>query len=282
MPKITKYDGTGDPEKHLSPYKTHMSLRGATPTMKCRTFHLTLTRATEIWYSRLPHGSIRSWPEFKNTFLKMFAVSKEGETPIQRLQDMRQAHGESLKSFLSCFTDEMTCCMQVADHEALAAPRVGLNTNTLFWREVQNQDPTTYDALLEMIRWEIINEELIENRNRANRGFSPQQRQRARGPTSHLMDHQINPPGNGNSRQALVATTLNVEEEVWGLGIGLIRTPDYCTYHHFYGHDTSECREYTYCNRREHPQDRRNESPQANRPPPRNDRRPRHEETTPR
>ncbi|XP_022868501.1 uncharacterized protein LOC111388069 [Olea europaea var. sylvestris] len=109
-----------------------MSLRDATPAVKCRAFHLTLSGAAEIWYSRLPSGSIRSWPEFKTTFLKRFAVIKEGEAPIQRLQDMRQAHGESLKSFLSRFTDEMTYCVQVTDREALSALRGGLNMNTLF------------------------------------------------------------------------------------------------------------------------------------------------------
>ncbi|XP_022857240.1 uncharacterized protein LOC111378300 [Olea europaea var. sylvestris] len=66
---------------------------------------------------RLPSGSIQSWPEFKTTFLKRFAVSREGEAPIQRLQDMRQAHGESLKNFISRFTDEMTYCVQVTDRE---------------------------------------------------------------------------------------------------------------------------------------------------------------------
>ncbi|XP_022883682.1 uncharacterized protein LOC111400501 [Olea europaea var. sylvestris] len=163
MPKIPKYDGRDDLEKYLSAYKTHMSLRGSTPVVKCRAFHLTLSGVAEIWYNRLPPGSIRSWPEFKTTFLKRFTVSKEGEAPIQYLQDMRQTHGESLKSFLSRFTDKMLYCVQVTDHEALSTLRGGLNMNTLFWKDVQNQDPTTYDALLEMMRREIINEELIEH-----------------------------------------------------------------------------------------------------------------------
>ncbi|XP_022891839.1 activating signal cointegrator 1 complex subunit 2 homolog [Olea europaea var. sylvestris] len=62
MPKIPKYDGRSDQEKYLSAYKTHMSLQGANPTVKCRAFHLTLSGAVEIWYSRLPPGSIKNWP----------------------------------------------------------------------------------------------------------------------------------------------------------------------------------------------------------------------------
>lgn len=86
---------------------------------------------------------------------------------------MKQALGESLKSFLSCFTDEMMYCMQVTDREALSVMRGGLNMDTLFRRDMQNQDPTTCDVLLEMMRCEIINEELIEHRNRACRGLQP-------------------------------------------------------------------------------------------------------------
>lgn len=38
LPKIPMYDGRGDPAKHLQNFKTHMSLRGATPIMKCKAF----------------------------------------------------------------------------------------------------------------------------------------------------------------------------------------------------------------------------------------------------
>lgn len=123
MPNILKYDRRGNPTKHLNSYKTHMSLRGTFPTINCRAFHLILSRAAEIWYNWLPPGSIRSWPEFKTMFLKRFVVNKEGEAPIQCLQDMRQQPGETLKSFLPQFADEMMYCVQLTDCEALSTLR---------------------------------------------------------------------------------------------------------------------------------------------------------------
>lgn len=153
--------------------------------------------------------------------------------------------------------------------------------NTLFWRDVQNQYPTTYDVLLEMMRREIINEELIEHRNRASRGLPPPQRQRGRGPTSHLMGYQMNQVGHENSGQALVATTLNAVltlayEDVnpttdphqmkaqqgprrgRGRGRGLgprnrsnPNPPGYCVHHRSYGHDTSDCRDYAHRSQQE-------------------------------
>lgn len=86
--KIPKYEGKGDPAKHLNNYKTHMSFKGASSILKYRAFHLTLAEAIEIWYSRLPTSSIRSWPNLKKAFLYQYQASKEGEAFIQRLQDM--------------------------------------------------------------------------------------------------------------------------------------------------------------------------------------------------
>lgn len=74
---------------------------------------------------------------------------------------------EKYKSFLSQFTDEIMYHEQLMDHEVLSALRRVLKMNTLFWRNVQNQNPMKYDVLLEMMRREIINEELIANRNKA-------------------------------------------------------------------------------------------------------------------
>lgn len=70
----------------------------------------------------------------------------------------------------------------------------------------------TYDALLEMMRREIIKKELIDHRNRANRVLLPQQRQCGKGPTSYLINYQWKQVGNEtapNSRLTLATTTLN-------------------------------------------------------------------------
>lgn len=125
--KIFKYKGRGDPAKPLNSYQTNMSLKGVFSVVKCRAFHLTLSEIVEIWYSRIPTSSIRSWPEFKRAILKQFVTSKERKAHIQHLEDMKQQPEETLKSFLAHFTNEMTYFMQVTDREAILALRAGLN-----------------------------------------------------------------------------------------------------------------------------------------------------------
>lgn len=70
LPKIPKYDRRRDFAKQLNSLKTHMSLRGATPVLKCRAFHLNLSGAIEMWYTRLLTENIQSWLDFKKAFLK--------------------------------------------------------------------------------------------------------------------------------------------------------------------------------------------------------------------
>lgn len=86
---------------------------------------------------------------------------------------MRQQASETLKSYLVWFTDEMTYYAQVIDKEALSTLRGGLNMNFLFWRDVRNQNSTTYDALIEIMRIKIINEKLINHRDQTSLGLPP-------------------------------------------------------------------------------------------------------------
>ncbi|KAL2472201.1 Retrotrans gag domain-containing protein [Abeliophyllum distichum] len=91
VPKITPYTGKGDPLDHVNTYKTEMSLRGATPALKCRAFHLTLLGGAKRWYNKLAAGSISNWPELKRTFINYFSSGKPASAPVQRLHDIRQA-----------------------------------------------------------------------------------------------------------------------------------------------------------------------------------------------
>ncbi|KAL2497510.1 Uncharacterized protein Adt_23060 [Abeliophyllum distichum] len=65
----------------------------------------------------------------------------------------------------------MLFCEGITDVEALSALKGGLDMNLPFWRDVHNKNPTTFDQLVEMIRGEITNENMILHRNRG--GVAP-------------------------------------------------------------------------------------------------------------
>ncbi|KAL2475734.1 Uncharacterized protein Adt_36470 [Abeliophyllum distichum] len=171
VPKITLYTGKEDPLDHVNTYKTEMSLRGATPTLKCRAFHLTLLGGAKMWYNKLVAGSISSWPELKKAFINYFSSGKPALASVQRLHDIRQVESEPLQNYLSRFNEEMLFCERITDAEAISALKEGLDMNLSFWRDVRN--PTTFDQMVEMITEEITNENIILHRNRG--GVAPNQ-----------------------------------------------------------------------------------------------------------
>ncbi|KAL2480240.1 Uncharacterized protein Adt_33206 [Abeliophyllum distichum] len=132
VPKITPYTGKGDPLDHVNTYKTEMSLRRATPVLKCRAFHLTLSGGVKMWYNKLVAGSISSWPELKKTFINYFSTGKPASIPVQRFHDIRQAKSEPLQSYLSRFNEEMLFCEKITDAEAFSALKGGLDMNLSF------------------------------------------------------------------------------------------------------------------------------------------------------
>ncbi|KAL2479584.1 Retrotrans gag domain-containing protein [Abeliophyllum distichum] len=166
VPKITPYTGKGDPLDHVNTYKTEMSLRGATPALKCRAFHLTLSGGAKRWYNKLAAGSIHNWLELKRTFINYFSSGKPASAPVQRLHDIRQAESEPLQSYLSRFNEEILFYERITNAEALSALKGGLDMNHPFWRDVRNKNPTTFDQLVELITEEITNENMILHRNR--------------------------------------------------------------------------------------------------------------------
>lgn len=87
--KILRYERKGDPEKHLNKYKTQISLRGASPALEYRAFHLTLIGVVETWYEKLLSLSIQSYLYLKIVFLNQYLSKTDGKILIQGLQDMK-------------------------------------------------------------------------------------------------------------------------------------------------------------------------------------------------
>lgn len=102
---------------------------------------------------------------------------------------MRMQVGKSFESYLARFTDEIMYHEQVIDGKVLSALRDGLNMNTLFWRDVQNKNPTSYDAFVEMMRSEIVKRNLLTIITKPRWDFHPPHRQK-RCPISHLVNQQ--------------------------------------------------------------------------------------------
>ncbi|KAL0440527.1 UNVERIFIED_CONTAM: hypothetical protein Slati_2535700 [Sesamum latifolium] len=76
-PAMAEYDGTTDPQEHLSHFENAALMHQYTNDIKCRVFVITFARAAHKWFNQLPPAVIGSFQEFRSLFLHQFASSRK-------------------------------------------------------------------------------------------------------------------------------------------------------------------------------------------------------------
>ena len=97
MPTLKQYDGEGNPVNHLTTFQTWMTIRRASPNIKCQAFPLTLTDTAYEWFQSLKPGSISSYEQLKEEFLARFATARTRKKDVSYLWTIKQGKTESLK-----------------------------------------------------------------------------------------------------------------------------------------------------------------------------------------
>ncbi|KAL0281733.1 UNVERIFIED_CONTAM: hypothetical protein Sradi_7292200 [Sesamum radiatum] len=103
-PTIAEYDGTIDPQEHLSQFENATLLHRYTDGIKCLVFVTTFARAAQRWFNQLPLAVIGSFQEFCSIFLHRFASCRKHRKTELSLFSIRQKEGEPLKEYLQRFT----------------------------------------------------------------------------------------------------------------------------------------------------------------------------------
>ncbi|RDX71123.1 hypothetical protein CR513_49569, partial [Mucuna pruriens] len=102
---VDPFDGTQDPHAHLQAFQTQMYISGGDDKLSCKLFPGTLRGVALQWIMNLPPKSIYSFNDLANVFLSQFATNKPKRLEVADLFDIRQAGGESLKSYMARFND---------------------------------------------------------------------------------------------------------------------------------------------------------------------------------
>ncbi|RDX57864.1 hypothetical protein CR513_62866, partial [Mucuna pruriens] len=102
---IELFDGTHDPHIHLQAFQTQMYISEGNNQLSCKIFPRTLRGVAMHWLATLPPRSIRSFNELATFFASQFATNKTKRLEVANLFDIRQARGETLKSYLARFNN---------------------------------------------------------------------------------------------------------------------------------------------------------------------------------
>ncbi|XP_016195761.1 uncharacterized protein LOC107636787 [Arachis ipaensis] len=71
-PTDMRYDGTQDPQKHLTAFEARMNLEGVGDEVRCRAFSVTLAGPAIRWFNSLPQGSVARPGEPTRKYLDRF------------------------------------------------------------------------------------------------------------------------------------------------------------------------------------------------------------------
>ncbi|KAL0407515.1 UNVERIFIED_CONTAM: hypothetical protein Slati_4065400 [Sesamum latifolium] len=146
-PAIAEYDGTTDPQEHLSRFENAALLHRYTDGIKCRVIVTTFTRTAQQWFNQLPPTVIRSFQEFPSLFLHQFASSRKHRKTKLSLFSIRQKEGEHQKEYLQRFN---TATLEVPS----TTQEVKANTfaqglfDRDFFKSLAKKPATKLDALL--------------------------------------------------------------------------------------------------------------------------------------
>ncbi|XP_016173516.1 uncharacterized protein LOC107616025 [Arachis ipaensis] len=109
-PTDMRYDGTQDPQEHLTAFEARMNLEGASDEVRCRVFPITLAGATIRWFNALPQGSVTTFGDITRAFLAQFTTRIAKTKHPVNLLGVTQRTGEPTRKYLDRFNDE---CLEI-------------------------------------------------------------------------------------------------------------------------------------------------------------------------
>nr|GEV71175.1 reverse transcriptase domain-containing protein [Tanacetum cinerariifolium] len=116
MPKNIKlYDGTVDPEDHLSRFSSAANSREWPMPVWCQMFQQTLGGPTRGWFERLPTNNIDEWSELREGFTTRYSVRKACFKEPHEIKKILRKANESIKAFKERWTKETCFIMRVSE-----------------------------------------------------------------------------------------------------------------------------------------------------------------------
>ncbi|XP_070006890.1 uncharacterized protein [Nicotiana sylvestris] len=125
MPDIPKYDGTTDPQDHVTVFTTDVKGNNLTKqeieSVLVKIFGETLTKGALTWYSLLPENSIDSFVELVDSFIKAHSGAQKVEKRMEDIFKIKQGDTKLLREFVNRFQRERMTLPRVLDNCAAIA-----------------------------------------------------------------------------------------------------------------------------------------------------------------
>ncbi|XP_070032411.1 uncharacterized protein [Nicotiana tomentosiformis] len=131
MPGVPKYDGTSDPQEHITTYTTAVKGSDLVPheieSVLLKKFGQTLTKGALTWYSLLTKHFINSFEMLTDSFIKEHAGARKVQARKTDIFRIAQGESELLREFVIRFQKERILLPDVPDEWAAKVFTKGLN-----------------------------------------------------------------------------------------------------------------------------------------------------------
>ncbi|XP_048599756.1 uncharacterized protein LOC106373559 [Brassica napus] len=140
FPSIKAYDGTTDPDDHVTQCRQRM-LTEALPkesrkATMCKGSGSTLTGPALQWYIILPSRSIASFAVLSDKFVEQFASSRDLEKTSDGLYEILQHRAEPLRGYITRFNHEKVAIPECSIPTAISAFKRGLLPDGDLYKEL--------------------------------------------------------------------------------------------------------------------------------------------------
>ena len=148
LPDMTLYDGTTDPNHHLSNFRSRMYLTDAPDDVRCKAFPTTLTKTAIRWFDNLPPKSISSFDDLAKKFLARFSIQKDKAKHAPSLLGIKQGDRESLRNYMERFNKTCMDIQSLPTEAAIMGLINGLREGP-FSQLISKKYPTSLDEVQE-------------------------------------------------------------------------------------------------------------------------------------
>nr|XP_025702999.1 uncharacterized protein LOC112803743 [Arachis hypogaea] len=259
-PTDMSYDGTQDPQEHLTAFEARMNLDEVGDEVRCRAFPVTLAGPAIRWFNSLPQGSVAGFSDISRAFLAQFTTRiAKAKHPINLL-GMTQRTGEMTRKYLDRFNDECLEIEGLTDSVASLCLTNGL-LNENFRKHLTTKPVWTMHEI-QIVAKEYINDEEISRVVAANKrqpsynqprqhGNGERQKEKARDGGPSKAPRPFPRIGKFTNYTPLTLPIVEVYQQIAEKGILTKPQPLkdrtgrnkslYCDYHKGYGHQTQHC-----------------------------------------
>ncbi|XP_052107419.1 uncharacterized protein LOC127740485 [Arachis duranensis] len=255
-----RYDGTQDPQEHLTAFEARMNLERVGDEVRCRAFPVTLAGLAIRWFNSLPQGSVAGFSDISRAFLAQFTTKIAKAKHLINLLGITQKTGEPTRKYLDRFNDE---CLEI---EGLTDSVASLCLTNGFlnkdFRKHLTTKPVWTIQEIQTVAWEYVKDEEVSQVVATNKRHPSYNQLRQHGNGERQKEHARDGGPSKAPRPfprvrkftnytPLTLPIIEVYQQIADKGILSKPRPLkdrtggnkslYCDYHKGYGHKAHDC-----------------------------------------